>query len=150
MLTLNESTDYESIKSIITNPILWRLTEGQDKTNRVNEFTVDKDWVYFLLQDGEELVGCFQTKKINNQILEVHIFILPKYWGKGQAQEAVDLGHKWAKENGYLKTFTKVPANCIHVIKFLQQIDYKVCGMIEKGAMYNGYLVSLFLYNFEV
>ncbi len=148
MIELKETQEVDVIKSIMTNPILFRLTNG--KSANINDFQLDETFQYLVCKKEEEIVGLLQVKALTKVVLEVHIFLLPKYWGKKVSYEVADAGHKWVKEQGYLKTFNRVPANCIHVLKFLQEINYKVCGMIEKGIIHNNCLVTLFLYEFEV
>ncbi len=148
MITIEETTDYELIKTIVTNPDLLRLSEGFDADSKT--ITIDNSWIYLLIKDDDNLVGCFRLKEMTKAMIEGHIHILPTYWGNELTKEAVVLGHKWIKEQGYLKVFTFVPANCIHVLKFLHKLDYKICGSIKNAIVYRNILVTLFLYEFEV
>lgn len=148
MITIAITEDYKIIKDIITDPVLYQLTYGQ--STELKNYKVKTDFTYLLIKDEEELIGCFQVKSFTNTVLEIHSFILPKFWGTDTVQQAVYAGHAWVKDEGYLKTHTRVPATCVHVLKYLQKSGYKCCGMIEKGIIHNGILVTLFFYEFEV
>ena len=143
------SEDLDLIKSIITNPLLFRLTAGKSENSQ--GFKVDKSWKYLIFRlDDNTPVACVQIKELTKIVLEVHIFVLPKFWGNQISLEVVTAGHEWIKSQGYRKTFTRVPANCVHILKFLNQINYKVCGMIENGIVHNNFLVTLFFYEHEL
>lgn len=148
MVTLTETKDYEIVKKIISDPQLWQLTYGQ--MGEFHDFKVREDFRYLLIENEGNVLGCFQVRPFTNTVMEIHSFILPGYWGTEFVQKAVDEGHDWVKAEGYLKTWTKVPATCIHVLKYLQKSHYKCSGMIEEGIIHNHHLVTLFFYEFEV
>ena len=151
MIVLELTKDIELIKSILTNPVLWRLTMGQSDDESIENFEPDMTYQYLTINDQYfDPIGLFMVKELTKTVLEVHIFILPKYWGTDVSIKAAKTGHMWAKKEGYLKTFTRVPANCTHVLKYLEQINYHCCGQITKGIVHNKLLASLFLYDYEV
>jgi len=148
MIKITESTDYKLIRSIIVDPKLFPVVSGTSD-NR-HGFMVDKSYRYLLATQDSVPVGLVQIKEMTKTLLDVHIFTIPAYWGTKIPEEIVTEGHKWIKEQGYLKTFTKVPGVCTHVLGFLERVGYKCCGMIEKGIVWNQTLCSLFFYEFEV
>jgi hypothetical protein len=148
MITLTETKDYKVVQKIIADPMLWQLTYGQ--VGALSNFVVDETFRYLLLEKEGAILGCFQVKPFTNTVMEIHSFILPGYWGTDTVPESVALGHEWVKSEGYRKTWTKVPATCIHVLKYLQKNHYVCSGMIEEGIVHNHHLVTLFFYEFEV
>lgn len=149
MLRIESNPKLKDISDIITNPVLWKLTYGQDEPDAVNMKIIPAG-DYLLIRDQyNDRVGCFMIKELTKTILEVHVFILPEFWGQ-RSLEAAKIGHRWAKEQGYLKTFTKCPGNCFHVLRYLERAGYKACGLIEKGIVYNKTLVPLLLFNFDL
>ena len=148
MLTLTETNNVPILSNIITNPVLWRLTYGQGQ--HLEKFKPDLSFKYLLLENEVEPVGCILVKEITKVLIEVHMCILPKYWGDKESQEAVKIGHKWAIEKGYKTVFTYVPQNCVHMLKFMNRIMYTPCGMIKKGIIYNKILVPLIMYQYDL
>lgn len=148
MITCQLTKDYETIHSIITNPLLFKLTYGQ--VQDVSTFCVDRAWQYILIKNDDVILGCVQCQEFNAIILEVHIFLLPEFHGTGIVKELSESAHGFIRELGYRQVFTKIPSVCTHVLKCVQNLNYKCCGMIEKGVVYNNILCTLFLYNFEV
>ena len=148
MITVAITEDRKIIESILSDPELFKLYSGG--IIELKDLVIDHSFQYLLIKNGKDVLGCFQIKRMTNTILEVHAFILPKYWGNPLVKVGVDSAHLWIKKQGYLKTFTQVPSNCTHVLKFLQKINYHCCGMIEKGIIHNHLLATLFFYEFEV
>ena len=147
MITLHESTDYIKLTEIITNPKLFKVTYGQDKNPN---WEIDKTFRYFLIKQDEDTLGCFQIKEMTKFVLEVHIFLLPQYWGTEISLEAAKVGNDWIRDQRYTKAFTRVPANAIHVIHFISKLGYRACGMLDKAIIYNNTLVSIFFFELEV
>lgn len=147
-MIITENPDLDIIKSIITNEQLFKFTYGQDCD--VDKFEVDTVFKYLLISNNEEIVGCFQIKEMTHVTLEAHIFCLPKFWGTSISKEMANLGHQWALKHDYKTVYTTVPSICFHVLKYLSAIGYMACGCIKKGIIYNGHLVSLFLFEFDL
>ena len=142
------TTDYELIHTILTTPSLFEITHGQ--SIHANEFVVDTKEDYLLFHDDKEVFGCVQIRAVSKVLLEVHIAILPCHWGSDIGQKAAEAGHEWAVNEGFYTVMTTVPANCIHMLKFLKKIDYQPCGLIKNGVIYNKHLVSLILFEHDL
>ena len=140
--------DYGLIKEIVTTPRLFELTYGQ-ACNKEDVDISDKN-DYLVLSTDKEIVGCFSIREVTNILLEAHIAILPHLWGTEISQDAVNTGHAWAKDKGYKAVMTSVPANCVHMLKWLTRMDYKPCGTIKNGIVYNKHLVSLILFEYTL
>ncbi len=144
------TTDKDRIKSIITDPLLFQLLEGQDKSVEIKDIEPNMSSNWLIVSKDEEDIGCIEFIQMTSVLAKAHIRILPKYWDKGLAHVAVKVGIQWFKENGYKTIMTWVPANCIHVLRFLMSTPFKACGQIKNGVIYNGTLVSLFIFEAEV
>jgi hypothetical protein len=147
-MNIELATDMELVRSIITTPKLYEAVSGKEIP--VAEFKVDLEYQYLIFKQDDKVLGCLQIKPLTKLVLDVHIFILPENWGTGIVKEIAHEGHKYIKELGYTKTFTRVPSNCMHVLHCLQKIGYTSCGMIEKGIVFNKTLVTLFLFEREL
>ncbi len=148
MYLIEKTTNNKIIKSIITHKELYKRTYGQN-TNRTN-YNVESDWKYYLIQDFSNIIGVIQVRDVSKVTVEVHPFILPKYWNKNISTNAIKSVHNYFKQLGYLNVLSSAPSNCIYALKFADKMGYKVCGMIKDGVVYNNYLVSLILYNYPL
>lgn len=148
-MILSLSQDYKAIKEILTDPILFGLTNGGVTTR--DKFEVDTSYLYLLAKDDlGNIVGCVQMHEFNKTTMEIHLFVLPLYWKKGYVKSIAKLGHKWLKAQGYIKAFVRVPATCLHIQQCVVTNGYKSCGQIDKGIIFNGTLQTLFLYDIEL
>lgn len=144
-MILEETKDEEKLKSILMDPKLYETMNGHVLLDK-EDFKIDRSFDYHLIIKNAEVLGCFQTKEMTKLVREVHICLLPKHWGIGISLEAAKCGNEWLRENGYTQAWTKVPANAIHTIHFLNRIGYTSCGMIEKAMVFHNYLVSIFFF----
>jgi RimJ/RimL family protein N-acetyltransferase len=144
MINITRSHHLHELHEILLNPILFSCTYGQSDTKLTIDELENKQFLDVRNEEGT-LLGGFEIKEVTAITLEGHIFIHPSYWK--QTKEIIDAGHLWAKQHGYKVIFTHVPANCLHMLKFMNRMGYEACGQIENGIVYKGQLVTLFLYN---
>lgn len=143
MIVIKKSTDYQAIKSILLNPVLFDCTYNHTNEPITEELISSKEWL--LVTEEDIVLGCFEIKDLTSIVLEGHIAILPKYWRR--TIEIMNLAHQWCRDNKYKVVFTHVPENCIHMLKFMVRMGYEACGQIENGIIFQNKLVKLFLFN---
>ncbi len=140
--------DYE-ISSIILQPKLWKMTYGQGCL--VEEFEIDKTCNYLGVIYQNELAGMFQLKEFNKITVDAHIYILPKYQNGLLSLKAVKACKEYLQENSDIyKVITSVPYECHYVHKFLAKTEFKPCGLINNGIIYNNNLQDLILYQLTI
>lgn len=141
--------DQALIKSVLTNPTLWKILYGQG--TKQDDFKVDMSFQYLAVSNDDEFLGLFQVRSLTKMLLECHSYVLPKYWGTKYSRMAVDAGFNWVKKNTtYLKCFTDIPDDCQEVIKASEQIGWKKIGTVKKGVIYNGRLQNLYFYEYDL
>lgn len=139
-IAVERAVHLDAIRDIIRNPTLFNCTYGQDPDD-----TLDLEGKEFLLVKMDDVnIGCFEIQEWTHKTLEAHIFVLPHYWKN--SLEVVKAGEQWAREHKYTVITTKIPANCIHMLKFITRIDYKAAGLLHKAIVYNNQLVDLLLF----
>lgn len=149
MLTVHKTTNQEIIKEVMLHPQLFKLTYGQG--TKMEDYKVDTSLEYIVAFWSSEPVGLWTLHPMTKLVVDAHVFIIPKYWGTEVVKKAMDVGYQYLRDNTeYTKIFTSVPSNCIHMIKFVSRWDYKACGCIKDGVIYNGKLVDLFLFETEL
>lgn len=150
MITVKHTKDIGLIKSIITNPYLYQLTYGQNATP-VEEFKVDQTFTYLLIHEDEKIKGCFQLRELTKVLVEVHIYILPQYWGTDTSIDASFAGFKWLLLNTpYRKVFTDIPEDCTNVIDLVKRVGWKQFGSLDDGVIYNNRLQTLLFYSYNI
>lgn len=134
----------ELIESILNIPELYNLTNGQG----VNEpATISPGFEYLIVEEEEKILGMFSIKKQTEMVMEGHIRILPEYWKTVVPTLALNAAMHYIKMNtNCLKVMTTVPGNCFHVLKFMKENRFRMCGCINEGIVYNNELVSLLFF----
>ena len=150
-MIITPTTDHNIIKSIVTNPPLFKLINGQDPSCTRENYEVDTKLDYLVAESHSTYFGLISMRTITSMVVETHIRIIPYYWKTGTSIEVALHGLKWLAANtAYRKTTTTVPGNCHHVLKFLKLIDFKPCGIINDGIIYNNELTSLIFFEKEL
>lgn len=133
------------LEEVVKHPELWEQTNGQNPNLQKDTFKVDSSFEYLLVEKNNKLVALFSIKRITYILVEAHIRLLPDY--RKDAIEVVNLFLRYIREcTEFKRLMTQVPANCINVIKFLEKMNCKFCGGVQKAIIYNNELVSLFFF----
>lgn len=148
MIECHLTENQELIKSVLTEPTLWKVMYGQGTCK--DSFQVDMSYQYLEVRN-EELIGVFQIRALTKMLVEGHAYVLPKYWGTKYSKLALEAGLKWLKKNtSYLKCFTDIPEDCKQVKQSLEKQGWKKIGMVKKGVIYNGRLQNLYFHEFDL
>jgi len=147
---LTETIDTKLIKDILTNPRLFAVSNGIDIIPK--NYEVDKHWDYLLIHNHKHNMGLISLKQFTPLVIETHIHLLPEFWGKENISlDAAKLGLQWIRDNTkFRQTFTYVPLVCENVHVFLKELEYKPCGIIENGCVFNGMYMNLILYTYDL
>lgn len=132
------------IEGILNDPELKSLTDGQsgEEIARINPA-----FEYLIAINDNYLCGMFSIRKVTNRVLEGHIRILPRFWKTEIPSLALNKACEFVKEyKDCSKVITTVPSNCYHVLKFISNHEFKQCGEIHEGIIYNNELVSLLIF----
>ena len=151
MINISQTHDLALIKAVVTEPKLWALTYGQDSACNPALYSPDLSYTYLHVEKDKKTVGLFQTRAQTKHVVECHIYIIPEYWGTHMSVEASYAGFQWLKNNTeYLKAFTQVPITCTHVVRLAKKIGWNLCGVIDRGVMFDNKLVDLLLYDYKL
>lgn len=143
------SKDEKLITQIMTEPKLFQATYGQSIDTK--DFKIDYNWVYHIASYDDKIVGLFKVRELTKILIEVHIYILPKYQNRHLPIAVTIQAIKWIQNNTqYRNISTFVPEDCIHVIKFLDSLNFKPVGFLPHGVIYNKRVQGLLMYNKEV
>lgn len=150
-MEITPTTDFELIGNILRDEKLFAVTTGSwSNVERLN-VKVDPLFNYLLITQDNEILGCFQVRPLSIVTVDCHINILSQYWGTGCGIKATHSVFKWLINNTqYNKVFTDVPAKCVQVIKLMDKLNAKPCGLIREGCVYDKQLTDLILYSYTL
>ncbi len=145
LIPLDIEIERYEITRIITSPRLWETQYGQALSTK--DFKLDESYQYLGLEEGYQLLGLFQIRMQTHLLIEAHIHLLPKYWGKGYGQEALVTLFEYLKtQTKFTKVITDVPEDCTHVQGLLAKLGCILYGIIPEGVIYNARIQSLLMY----
>lgn len=147
-MQIEQTTNSDLIKSIITEPKLWELEYGQGMS--IYDFEIDKSFNYLLIKEENQILGMFQTREITRILIDAHIYLLPQYWGKEYSINAINNLIRYYQHSNYKKLMTSTPQVCSHVINLLKKVGCKQCGYISDGVIYNNKLMGLLLFSLDI
>ncbi len=132
----------------MNNPLIYQMTNGTDSINEFNKEDLEhRGYRFLLIQKDNDYIGVFNYRFMSRICVEAHINILPEFHKSGYGNQAVIEGCKWFKENTECqKLVTYVPANCYHVLKFMKDNEFKVCGTVPEAVYYKNQLVNLYIF----
>lgn len=146
MITLERSTDWETIKKVITHPRIWPAV-SDDGSPPPEQWEPLKDAAayYVLIKDNEELLGLWAFYPHNSASWEVHTCILPNAWGN-RAKEAVKKLSAWVWENMPAQRITtEVPDYNRVALRFALAAGLVPYGCNPKAYQKNGKLHDVIL-----
>ncbi len=137
------NNDDPLIKEILTTEGLFQLLGGRDKIN----FLTPKHMTYLLITVDSEIAGLFCLDEQNPILVNGHIALLPRHWGKIDSDAILHAGLQFLKVNTtYKQVCSTVPSPCLHVIKFLTRNEFRVCGTYHNSIIFNDQVVDLILF----
>lgn len=143
MITIEETKDTKLITHVMTEPQLWKLLYG-NSGRLVDTYTVDNTLTYLVAKKDETVIGLIPYRPVHGFIVEMHIAILPKFWGKRIILKALKkMGEYMYQKFGIF--YIPVPMNCVHILKFIEKFGFKSCGIIKNSTIYRNELVDTLL-----
>lgn len=150
MITCELTQDHKIIKEIATNPVLFHKTYGEKTHLHPTTWQVDTGKEYLLVKHNNKIMGMFPFRMVSEILMEVHIYILPKYSQRKLLWKAIKTAIQWAIETRKIKKFLGwTPDNCFHMIKFLTKVGATPCGHVFNAIYYNGEQTGILFYEIE-
>lgn len=133
MITLLKTTSIKHIKQI--NPDI--------QPNILNTWVVIKDNKYE--------VGLFEIQELTKITGIVHFYIKPEVRNQGYGKKMCPLLLRFAKEKtGFRKLIASIPAYNIPMIAVMKHTDFKCCGAVRDGIIWDDRLQDIILFEIEV
>ena len=145
-MTFQRTTDYATIRAIITHPTQYRHC-GDDFSPKIEDFRVNEDpriWYVLALDSCEDAVALFTFLPQNPICFEVHACVLPESWG---ASDWILSGAlRWMFENSEARrVVASIPAYNRLAIKLASRAGMSIFGCNPSSVLKGGRLCDQIL-----
>lgn len=148
MITIVITKDESLIKSIVTDPVLWKL---HGRTGEIDSYTIPEKDLWLLIKNDNDVIGLMQFTLFTYITAIAHIYILPVYHGMGMSELAIEAVKEFLKEIPDLRNIVcDVPRECNHVTKLLYKVGFQFTGLIEDGVRYNNKIQDILLFQLKL
>lgn len=140
------------IEAIGNEPQLYKLHLGLDYTpeTRWHAKPGTSYWL-FIDEDNGRIVGMLSSTALTDKMLDVHIYILPKYWGTDISNECADTVINYLREeSNYNILLTACPAQCTHAQKFIERVGFKKNAILKNAMTYADKVQDMYQYAFNL
>lgn len=111
-----------------------------DSTDGFIDYPIIDEIYYLAAYEDDEIVGLFVLHPMNNNVLQGHTSVLPKYRGK-KALEAIKSGIDWVfKNTEYDKIIGITPIYNKKAVAYSKKAGFEIEGINKKSIMKNGKL----------
>jgi len=142
-MTLEPTTNFQLIKSILTQPDIWESSSEDGQS--VDEFDViEVPCVQWLIAktDGGETAGCLMVERSSLSEASAHMAILKSFRGIGSASATLALLRYFVQnlDQRIHKLSVQIPEWNIACVKLAQAFSFKKEGINRQSVMKNGKL----------
>ncbi len=119
--------------------------------NDRDSYEPDSRMIHFLIHDDTNIYGLFEVKEFTKITAELHVHIIPKYWGTGISTKAGAAMADWFRNNTQIRTLvTYRPASINHMERNLIRCGMKKTGVIPNGIVWDGVLTDFYIYTIDL
>jgi len=110
-MTFKRTRDATLIWDIMSNPRIWRhiTDDGSPPPDEVRPNPEAQGMYFYLVYDGDELLGLFMFVEVNTVCWEVHTCLLPCAWGLRSVDAAREMSEWIWANTGCKRIITTVP-----------------------------------------
>ena len=134
---------------LLNNPVLKAAHAGTNDSQIVPKFDT-----YFLMgisDDKQTIYAGLEIKPISDRVVDVHVHVMPEFWGTNVSDEFVENCIEWVKTNTEIKyAITETPSCCEQVLNFLDKVGFKRIHIFKNGVTYHGEAADLLIYRYDV
>jgi RimJ/RimL family protein N-acetyltransferase len=141
---IEKTTDLSLIKEIMCDKILFEASMPDEDLQlyALNEWNPTLNCMY-LNYDNKAIIRLFD---LSNITADMHVHLLPKYWGTGVSDELQSTVEDWIKENTqYCKIVIQTPQCCESVLKASSRNGYTLEGILTSGIYWRGNIENVIL-----
>lgn len=140
------------ILSIISEPKLADLHSGI-KGYAFTDWEKDEhtDYIIGVEVKTGRTIGMITCKPVTNRILEIHVFVMPQFWGTGYSKLLCQAVYQcYGIPSQYTTAVSGTPDACKHVQRLMEQAGFKRTHTIKNGIEYFGELMDYHYYELDI
>jgi RimJ/RimL family protein N-acetyltransferase len=144
MITFERTTDWSTVKAIVTHPKIYQAVsdDGSPAPEQWEPIQNEVAW-YVLVKDDAEVLGLWAFYRESVACWQVHTCLLPSAWGE-KARDAVRALVPWVWANiPCLRVVTEVPEYNRRALRFAQIAGMTQYGLNPKAYMKGGKLYDI-------
>lgn len=141
-ILVEPTQDLQLVQRIITDPRIYSHV-SDDCSPKPEDYQPPAGAVYLLVQDGDELLGCFIFHPHTVTVWEVHTCLLPNAWGD-RAKESAALAAQWVWQTlPCTRLITNVPDCNRLAYRFALEAGMEPFGTNPDAYLKNGKLYAM-------
>lgn len=141
VLTFERTTNYELVRAIVTNPVLYKhiTDDGSPAREKFRPIEHSAIW-YVLVWNDDKLLGLFMFVPLNSVCFEVHTCLLPASWGKHTEAAAQGVAEWIWEHTACQRIITNVPSYNRLALRLALLSGMKEFGVNKDSFLKNGQL----------
>ncbi len=152
MIMINRTHDMNVVRDVFAHPQLYRHLRDDTCPAKAEDFRpINNSHCYYLVGIPQEyhVMGVMLFHPITLLMYQVHIAVLPDYWGQSEALVRGAL--HWMKENtSVMKIIAIFPATNRHVYHLAKRCDFVDEGLLKNSTKVNGVVLDQHVLGFNL
>lgn len=146
--SITQTTDMCLIKQIMCNNTLFKASMPDEDITllELNLWEPPRDCTYLVYTKGSKAIGIVRLYHLTNITVDLHMHLLPKYWGRGESERFTVHINQWLRDHTqYCKIMIQTPQCCEHVLKAASREGYQLEGVLSGAICWRGNIENLVL-----
>lgn len=134
---ITQTEDRDLIKKIMCNKLLFKVSMPDEDIAALEAGIWEpSDSAVYLNYDGKAIIRLYQLTNIS---VDMHIHLLPEYWGSGISDEMAREIEDWLIQNtNYCKIVVQTPQCCREVLQAAVRDGYQLEGVLTGAIFWRG------------
>ena len=147
-VTSTDTTDMELIRHIMTDRVLFNASMPDEDILALDDGTWEPDanCDHLVCELDDEPIAIIRLYRVSNLTVDMHMHLLPKYWGTGVSDKLARSVEKYLTENTmYCKVMIQTPQCCREVLKAATRDGYELEGILTAAIHWRGNIENMVL-----
>jgi len=126
-------------------------TKNITKIQSIYHLMPDLMHTWLIINKDDQSIGMFELQELTKVTAIIHMHIKSEYQNLGYAIRSYRPLVKYIKENTeYQSLMAPVPQNNKRMLRVLTKTDFKCCGVVPSGIVYDNQQQNLLLFELNV
>ena len=147
-LTVKFTSDKRLIKSIMTTEVLFNTSMPDEDIAllKAGKWETATDCQHLIVRMEKDPVAIIRLYAISNITVDVHVHMLPGYWGTGVSDDMQAKMERFLIENTqYCKLVVQTPQCCRHVLKAATRSEFQLEGILTSAILWRDKIENIVL-----